>query len=116
MSLLTAKLAVAGTAGVVGAVVASRKFLPKKEDASVTAMRSSLASMDTLAGLSDLKLEREEVQGRIAGVWKEYVKPDGKKWYYNTETKVQTWNVPEEFVKLDAVKAAAEAANAARGC
>ena len=36
--------------------------------------------------------------------------------YYNTETKSQTWIKPEEIQKLDDVKAAAEAANEARGC
>ena len=71
--------------------------------------------MDSLSGLAELKLEREEAEGRKAGVWKEYIKPDGKRWYYNTETKVQTWNVPDEIRKLDEVKAAAEAANQARG-
>ena len=35
------------------------------------------------------------------GVWKEYVKADGRKWYYNTETRVMQWTVPEPFCKLD---------------
>ena len=48
-------------------------------------------------------------------MWKEYIKADGRIWYYNTETKIQTWIQPEEIKKLDEVKAAAEAANQARG-
>ena len=35
--------------------------------------------------------------------------------YYNTETKIQTWMVPDEIKKLDEVKAAAAAANEKRG-
>ena len=81
----------------------------------MTAFRSSLAGMDSLSGLADLKLEREEREGRKAGPWKEYIKPDGKVWYYNTETKIQTWMVPDEIKKLDEVKAAAAAANEKRG-
>ena len=38
------------------------------------------------------------------GVWKEYVKADGRKWYYNTETRVMQWTVPEPFCKLDEVR------------
>ena len=108
------KIAAAGTA-LVGTVVATKKFMPKKEAADVTAFRSSLGSMESLSGLADLKLEREEKEGRKAGVWKEYIKADGRVWFYNTETKIQTWIKPDEFVKLDEVKAAAEAANQARG-
>ena len=37
------------------------------------------------------------------------------RWYYNTETKTQTWIKPEEFIKKDAVSAAATAKNEARG-
>ena len=94
----------------------TKKLLPKKkEDASVTAFRSSLAGMDSLSGLSELKLEQDGREGRKAGVWKEYIKGDGRKWYYNTETKIQTWKVPDEIKKLDEVAAAAAAANEARG-
>ena len=90
-------------------------MLPKKkEDPNVAAFRSTLGSMDSLAGLSDLKLEVEGKEGRVVGVWKEYIKGDGRKWYYNTETKIQTWMVPDEIKKLDEVKAAA-AANEKRG-
>ena len=81
----------------------------------MSAFRSSLGSMDSLSGLSELKLEMEEKEGRKVGVWKEYIKADGRIWYYNTETKIQTWIQPEEIKKLDEVKAAAEAANQARG-
>ena len=81
----------------------------------MTAFRSSLGGMESLSGLSELKLEQDGREGRKAGVWKEYVKQDGRKWYYNTETKIQTWQVPDEFKKLDEVRAAAEAANQARG-
>ena len=54
-------------------------------------------------------------QGRTAGDWKEYLKSDGRKWYYNVETKKMQWKVPEEFEKLDAIAAAAAAKNEARG-
>lgn len=67
----------------------------------MSAFRSSLGSMDSLSGLSELKLEMEEKEGRKVGVWKEYIKADGRKWYYNTETKIQTWKVPDEIKKLD---------------
>ena len=112
---LSYKLAGAGAAAVVGGVVTATKLIRKKEDPSVTAFRSSLGSMESLSGLNELKLEREEREGRKAGVWKEYVKPDGKCWYYNTETKIQTWIVPDEIKKLDEVSAAARAKNEARG-
>ena len=54
-------------------------------------------------------------QGRKAGDWKEYIKNDGRKWYYNVETKKMQWTVPEEFVKLNEIAAAAAAKNEARG-
>lgn len=98
-----------------------KKFAPgllpkKKEDANVAAFRSSLGSMDSMKELSELKLEEPEgKKGRIVGPWKEYIKSNGRKWYYNTETKIQTWNVPDEIKKLDEVSAAAVAANEARG-
>merc|ERR1712070_875593 len=114
--MLSYKLAAVGVTAVCGTVVATQKLLPKKEDPNIAAMRSSLAGMDSLSGLSDLKIEVDGREGRKAGVWKEYVKQDGRKWYYNTETKIQTWVVPEEFKKLDEVAAAAAAANDARGC
>eukprot|EP00325_Prymnesiales_sp_UTEX-LB-985_P008206 CAMPEP_0174711618 /NCGR_PEP_ID=MMETSP1094-20130205/12882_1 /TAXON_ID=156173 /ORGANISM="Chrysochromulina brevifilum, Strain UTEX LB 985" /LENGTH=155 /DNA_ID=CAMNT_0015910581 /DNA_START=32 /DNA_END=499 /DNA_ORIENTATION=+ len=105
----------AATATVVGGVVAIKKVLGKREDPAVAAFRGSLSSMDSLSGLSELKLELEGQVGRVAGVWKEYIKNDGRKWYYNTETGKMQWIVPEEFVKLDEVSAAAAAANSARG-
>ena len=72
--------------------------------------------MDSLSGLSDMQLETEGgAQGRVAGVWKEYLKNDGKKWYYNTDTGKMQWAVPPEFVKLDEVSAAAAAAAEKRG-
>lgn len=115
MGPLTFKVAAAGTAAVVSGVVAAKKLIPKKEDPAVSAFRSSLGSMETLSDLSSMKLEMEEKEGRTAGVWKEYVKSDGRKWYYNTENGTQQWTVPEEFVKLDEISAAAAAANAERG-
>ena len=93
-----------------------KKVLRIKEDPKVTDFRSSLAGMESLSGLSDLKLEREEgKEGRAVGVWKEYIKADGRKWYYNTETKKQTWIVPDEIKKMDEISAAAAAKNEARG-
>ena len=46
----------------------------------MTAFRSSLGGMESLSGLSELKLEREEVEGRTAGPWKEMIKNDGRIW------------------------------------
>jgi len=57
-----------------------KKVFSKKEDPNVAAFRSSLAGMDSLSGLSEMKLEREEKEGRVAGEWKEYIKNDGRKW------------------------------------
>jgi hypothetical protein len=95
---------------------ALKKVFKKKEDPAVTAARASLSGMESLSGLSSMKLELEEGKAkRVAGPWKEYVKNDGRKWYYNTETSTQTWKKPEEFVTLDKVAEAAAAANAARG-
>merc|ERR1719310_1957103 len=91
-----------------------KNLFKRKEDKQVTDFRSQLAGMDSLSGLSDLKLEREEKVGRTAGVWKEYIKADGRVWYYNTETKIQTWVTPDEIKKLDAISAAAAAKNEAR--
>ena len=88
----------------------------KPESKETTDFRSTLAGMESLSGLSDLKLEREEGrEGRVIGVWKEYVKNDGRKWYYNTETGKMQWTVPDEFQKYDEVQAAAAAKNEARG-
>ena len=93
-----------------------KKLFQKKEDPAVTAARASLSSMQSLSSLSSMKLELEEdgKAGRVAGPWKEYVKNDGRKWYYNTETSKMTWTKPQEFITLDKVTEAAAAANAAR--
>jgi len=121
MSLLSPMGLGAVAAGVGSSILAVKKFAPgllpkKKEDANVAAFRSSLGSMDSMKELSELKLEEPEgKKGRIVGPWKEYIKSNGRKWYYNTETKIQTWNVPDEIKKLDEVSAAAVAANEARG-
>lgn len=143
---------VIGTA--VTGVVAGTGFLAKKwlanrpESKETKDFRASLANMESLSGLSEMKLELEEGlrEGRKAGVWKEYIKADGKKCaqatfkprppalsllyscaysarvripcaagYYNTETKIQQWIVPDEFKKLDEIQAAAAAKNEARG-
>ena len=77
--------------------------------------RAALAGMSTLSDLSELKLEQEGKAARVAGEWKEYVKADGRVWYYNTNDGKQTWIKPDVFVKLDEVQAAAAAANSARG-
>ena len=29
--------------------------------------------------------------------WKEYLTPEGKKYWYNTRTKVSSWNKPEQL-------------------
>ena len=55
--------------------------------------RESLAGMESLSGLSELKLEREEQEGRKAGVWKEYIKSDGRKWYYNNNMYILVNNI-----------------------
>ena len=105
----------AAVSGIAGVVVATRKVMAAQNAAEAEKGRAVLAGMSDLADLADLKLEREEKVGRVAGVWKEYIKADGRVWYYNTDTGKQTWIVPEEFAKLDEVKAAAAAANAGRG-
>ena len=69
----------------------------------------------TLADLSELSLDDGEKIGRTVGNWKEYIKSDGRVWYYNTETGEQVWRAPECFAKLDEVSAAAAEQNAARG-
>ena len=112
---------VVGTA--VTGVVAGTGFLAKRwlknrpESKETADFRASLANMESLSGLSEMKLELEDGlrEGRKAGVWKEYIKNDGRKWYYNTETKIQQWIVPDEFKKLDEIQAAAAAKNEARG-
>lgn len=70
--------------------------------------------LSTLSDLSELSLDEGEKIGRTAGNWKEYIKNDGRIWYYNTETGEQLWRAPPEFVKLDEVSAAATAQNDAR--
>ncbi|EOD15032.1 hypothetical protein EMIHUDRAFT_256551 [Emiliania huxleyi CCMP1516] len=52
---------------------------------------------------------------RTEGVWKKYVKADGRKWYYNTETRVMQWTVPEPFCKLDGCNVASEDAQCISG-
>ena len=73
----------------------------------MTDFRSSLAGMEQLSDLADMKLEREEgKEGRTAGVWKEYVKSDGRKWYASTFvglrllTRVLTDRVPTAYMHL----------------
>merc|ERR1740127_125027 len=51
-------VAAVGTAAVGGVIIATKKFLPKKEDPAVAAFRSSLSGMETLSGLAEMKLER----------------------------------------------------------
>jgi len=114
--MLGYKLAAAGaTAAAVGGVVTVRKALANRKDPAVESFRASLGSMEQLSALSEMKLETGEKVGRVAGVWKEYIKSDGRKWYYNTETSIMQWKVPDEYKVLDEVAAAAAAANEARG-
>jgi len=116
MGVVSTKLVVAGGVAVAGGVVAAKRFLDARPDPKVADYRASLAGMESLKGLSELSLEREEGRaGRVAGEWKEYIKADGRKWYYNTESGKMQWAVPEEFAKLDEVAAAAAEKNAARG-
>mmetsp|Transcript_23731 Transcript_23731/g.60688 ORF Transcript_23731/g.60688 Transcript_23731/m.60688 type:complete len:159 (-) Transcript_23731:212-688(-) len=110
--------AAAGTAAVVGGGVAIKKVLdkrPKKDSPEVAATRAALSSMSSLSDLSEMKLEQDGTEGRVVGVWKEYIKSDGRKWYYNTETRKMTWMVPDEIKKLDEVSAAAAKKNEERG-
>lgn len=70
--VLSYKLAAgAATAAVVGGVIAVKKVMPKREDPAVAAMREKMSSMESLSGLSSMKLELDGRQGRVAGVWKE---------------------------------------------
>merc|ERR1712124_214457 len=91
--------------GVVSTAVVARKMMASRESLEAERSRASLAGMSQLSGLAEMSLEREEgKEGRQEGVWKEYVKADGRKWYYNTETRVMQWTVPEPFCKLDEVR------------
>merc|ERR1711968_321432 len=104
-----------GSAAVVGTAVVVKKRLASRKDPAVESFRSALSSMDSLSSLNEMKLETEGKAGRVAGKWKEYIKNDGRKWYYNTESGKMQWAVPDEFKVLDEVAAAAAKANAARG-
>uniref|UniRef100_A0A0D3JD67 WW domain-containing protein n=2 Tax=Emiliania huxleyi TaxID=2903 RepID=A0A0D3JD67_EMIH1 len=79
--------------------------------------------MSQLSGLAEMSLEKwgqggaagepprlayrraDSALQTLEGVWKKYVKADGRKWYYNTETRVMQWTVPEPFCKLDGAPA-----------
>ena len=32
--------------------------------------------------------------------WKEYINSDGRKYWYNKETKISTWTIPDEIKQL----------------
>jgi len=111
------KLAVLGTTGAVvfGTRFVAQKITKARETSEADKGRAALAGMSTLSSLAGQKLELEGGKaGRIAGQWKEYVKADGKKWYYDTVTCTMTWNKPEVFKKMDEVSEAATAANIER--
>ena len=71
--VLSYKLAAgAASAAVLGGAVAIKKVLDKREDPAVANARAALAGMDSLSGLSEMKLELDEgKEARVAGVWKE---------------------------------------------
>ena len=44
--------------------------------------------------------------------WKEFTAPDGRKYYYNSTTKVSSWTMPEELKKGSETPSAAKASPA----
>lgn len=60
MGVVSTKLVAAGGVAVAGCVVAAKKFLDARPDPKAAEFRASLAGMDSLKGLSELSLEREE--------------------------------------------------------
>ena len=66
----------------------------------------------------ELKSEQEKVAAAVmAGIsqskWKEYTSATGKKYYFNTETRVTQWSLPNEMKAAAATAEAAAAAKAA---
>ncbi len=47
--------------------------------------------------------------------WKEFTAPDGRKYYYNSSTKVSSWTMPDELKKGSDTPSAAKASPAAHG-
>ena len=47
--------------------------------------------------------------------WKEFTAPDGRKYYYNSTTKVSSWTMPDELKKGSETPSAAKASPAAHG-
>lgn len=50
-----------------------------------------------------------------ASDWKEFTAPDGRKYYYNSTTKVSSWTMPDELKKGSETPSAAKASPAAHG-
>ena len=47
--------------------------------------------------------------------WKEFTAPDGRKYYYNSATKVSSWTMPDELKKGSDTPSAIKASPAAHG-
>ena len=47
--------------------------------------------------------------------WKEFTAPDGRKYYYNSATKVSSWTMPDELKKGSDTPSAVKASPAAHG-
>lgn len=50
-----------------------------------------------------------------ASDWKEFTAPDGRKYYYNSSTKVSSWTMPDELKKGSDTPSAVKASPAAHG-
>lgn len=50
-----------------------------------------------------------------ASDWKEFTAPDGRKYYYNSATKVSSWTMPDELKKGSDTPSAVKASPAAHG-
>jgi hypothetical protein len=76
------------------------EFLKQKQlEKDAKEGRAALASMGNLADLNSMSLDKMAGDDACVerGDWKQYTKRDGRKWYYNTETKSMQWAIPDEF-------------------
>ena len=44
-------------------------------------------------------MQAEPTPVKKASDWKEFTAPDGRKYYYNSQTKVSSWTMPDELKK-----------------
>lgn len=60
-------------------------------------------------------IQVEPVKVAKASDWKEFTAPDGRKYYYNSVTKVSSWSMPEELKMGSDTPSAVKASPAAHG-